>query len=263
VDVPHLVQMQEKFGSRGWNIVGVTIEEAATIDGFLKKDEWKHINYYIGVTPRNSIQPYGIRGWPTCYLIGPDGNIVSKTRTFTEAQIEEMVSTLAPTKVDREVARELRRASASFDKGEYGPALREAEKFLGEDAAEKFEEDVRTDAAYIKSLVERQVEANTKRLNDAVEAKEWLEVQKMLPTIKKNFKGLPLEDRVKEVETTLRSREVRADIALLTQVDRFATEWNASASNERQRATIKARIEAFIKANEGTKAAEKAANIIK
>ncbi len=259
--MPHLVQVHEKYGSRGFNIVWVSSEAGGKVDGFLKDEKWKSINYLVGVANGSVAKSYGVTGIPAGFLIGPDGKYIREARSVGDSEIETMVSKLAPKTVGREVAREVRKAAGNYDKGDFAGALKDVEKFFEEGAAEKYSEEVRKDAEFIKGLVEKQVEANTARLNEAVSAKEWLEVQAMVPDLKKSFKGMPILDRVKEVETELKSKEVRAEISALTQFEKLAEEYRR-ASNDRAKEAMKAKITAFIKANEGTKAAEKAAALI-
>jgi len=76
--VPGLNELQEKYGEQGLIIVGVTNEAANLVDRSISS---QHHAYPIAMVRGGAADSaYGVRGFPTVVLVGPDGTVISKDR---------------------------------------------------------------------------------------------------------------------------------------------------------------------------------------
>jgi hypothetical protein len=66
-----LNELSRQYGSRGFHIVAVSDEEAGKIDAYVRN---KGVSYGM-VKAKNVMQMYGGSGYPSSWLIGPQGNI--------------------------------------------------------------------------------------------------------------------------------------------------------------------------------------------
>lgn len=93
---PWMNEMQQKYGSKGFVVVGVNVDKKRTdADRFLAQNP---ANFTIafdeaGTTP----SAYAVKGMPSSYLIDGTGKIVYVERGFTDenkAQIEQRIASL-------------------------------------------------------------------------------------------------------------------------------------------------------------------------
>ena len=76
-ETPHLVEMQQKYGDQGLQIIGVSMDDAPEpAHGFYQQF---HMNYPVVMGNANTGELYGgILGLPIAFLITRDGRIYSK-----------------------------------------------------------------------------------------------------------------------------------------------------------------------------------------
>ncbi len=94
IEIPGLVEMQDKYASQGFSVIGISIDdEPGSVVEFYK--EFK-MNYPVAVgNPRVGELYGGIFGLPTTFLIGRDGRIYAKhTGATNPAVIENEVQQL-------------------------------------------------------------------------------------------------------------------------------------------------------------------------
>ena len=76
--IPHLTELQEKFKDRGVNIIGVSDEELATVESFVKKmgDKMAYtVAIDAGATSKGYMGKYGVGGIPHAFVV-KDGEVV-------------------------------------------------------------------------------------------------------------------------------------------------------------------------------------------
>jgi thiol-disulfide isomerase/thioredoxin len=76
--IPHLTELQEKFKDRGVNIIGVSDEELATVESFVKKmgDKMAYtVAIDAGATSKGYMGKYGVGGIPHAFVV-KDGKVV-------------------------------------------------------------------------------------------------------------------------------------------------------------------------------------------
>ena len=76
-ETPHLVELQQKYGDRGLQIIGVSMDDSADpVSGFYREF---HINYPVVMGNAQTGELYGgVLGLPIAFYVGRDGIIYSK-----------------------------------------------------------------------------------------------------------------------------------------------------------------------------------------
>lgn len=78
--IPHLNEIQEKYKKDGVVLLAVSYEPTATVSKFLGSRKMKYIVAAGGETTRDA---FGIDGYPTSFIIDPDGNVAWKGHPAT------------------------------------------------------------------------------------------------------------------------------------------------------------------------------------
>lgn len=261
--IPDLVKVQEKWGDKGFSLFAVSQDDPGRLETFISSGKGKGMNYFVGICPDKTMgQDYDIKFLPTSYLLGPDGKVIQQNPNgaIPDSEIEKLVATLAPRKVGKAVAKDAKKAAEAFDKGEFGSALKETQKILDEANAAKYDDGAKEDAKFIVSLVERWETVTTSNIERWVSEREFLDMQRAMPDLRKRFKGLPFDETLKEKEKLLKGKEAKAEIKAMTTYEALAKEYNGASGKSKDVAKLK--VEAFIKANDESKAAEKARKLI-
>lgn len=73
--VPGIKELAAKYGKDGLVIVAPSLDAE---DGVLRFKEKHKIEYPLLVSARKSAAAYGVRGYPTIFLIGADGKVIWK-----------------------------------------------------------------------------------------------------------------------------------------------------------------------------------------
>lgn len=75
-EIPEFVDLQQTFGDRGLQFVGVALERDAGEEEVKAFAEKMNVNYPVGLGDGTIVQKYGgLRGVPTTIVIGPEGKI--------------------------------------------------------------------------------------------------------------------------------------------------------------------------------------------
>lgn len=132
--------------------------------------------------------------------------------------VEDWVKDLAPTKVDKELHKDLNGAVKSFNKGDYGKALAEA-KGIEADAEDA---DVKEDAAYLRKLVEKHVEAYETKMKSARESGELVKLGEVLEDAADKFDGSELGEKWKtELKELEKSDEYKDTVKAAKDLDKI------------------------------------------
>lgn len=94
--IPHLVEMNRKYGKQGLQILGLSMDEDGerTIKTFT--DEFR-VNYPIAVAGDSTTVDFGIRSVPVMYLIDKKGTVAEVYRGYTNEMarsVEESIKRL-------------------------------------------------------------------------------------------------------------------------------------------------------------------------
>jgi peroxiredoxin len=87
-EIPHLVDLQQKYGDRGLQILGISMDDSADPVGPFYQQF--HMNYPVVMGTAKTGESYGgILGLPITFLIGRDGRIYAKHIGATAAAVFE------------------------------------------------------------------------------------------------------------------------------------------------------------------------------
>jgi len=87
-ETPHFVELQQKYGDRGLQIIGVSMDDSP--DPVRKFYEQFHINYPVVMGTATIGEAYGgVLGLPIAFLIDGEGRIRSRHMGATDAAVFE------------------------------------------------------------------------------------------------------------------------------------------------------------------------------
>jgi len=96
-ETPHLIDLQTKYGDRGLQIIGVSMDDSP--DPARAFDQQFHMNYPVVMGNAKMGELYGgVLGLPIAFLIRRDGRIYAKHIGATDPAVfdKEIASLLAP-----------------------------------------------------------------------------------------------------------------------------------------------------------------------
>jgi cytochrome c biogenesis protein CcmG/thiol:disulfide interchange protein DsbE len=98
IEIPWLIELQEKYGSKGFTVLGVDIDPESKEKGFVQhylettrydvNGEKKLINYPVVLGDDSLGDRFGLDGYPTGVLISRDGHVVKVTSGLVEGKDE-------------------------------------------------------------------------------------------------------------------------------------------------------------------------------
>ena len=182
-NIPHLQGFHDKFNDKGLQICATSDEDPNTIQ--TKMVNAKNVTYGVVAAKIGSI--YETRGIPHCWVLDADGKCIYEGHPakVTEQMVEGWLETLPPTKIEKELAKELDGAVKAFNKGEYGKSLAEATKV----SADTEDEAVKADAKYVTDLLQKRVEDYNGKIAAAKDSGDLVAQGKVLEEAIEAFKG--------------------------------------------------------------------------
>lgn len=189
--VPHLQALHDKFNDKGFQILAVSKETEALIDSKLIKAK----NATYGVVKADIGALYKTSGIPHCWVLDAEGKCIFEGHPagVSEQSVEEWTKDLAPTKVGKELAKELKNGVKAFEEGDLGKAMAEAK-----DAQASEDEAVKADGAYLESLVQKHIDMYTGKMEAAKNSGDLMKLGKTLEEASEKFKGSEQGDKWKD-----------------------------------------------------------------
>lgn len=238
--VPHLNELQETYGPRGFSVVGVTSENAKKTEPWIAKHKAKYAYGYDTSGALNKL--FQVSRIPFAVLVDPFGTVVwsGHPMRLEDAVIEAALAGALTQPVWQwpEPARPL---ALLLEKGEYAAALEAASALPpleGFDAA---------------ALVRARIPPLLARLDTLLERKDNLEAIKLGTRLEKELAGLPEAEGV-----ATRLAALRADPALMAEIEDAnrlaALEARALAVRKPSEAQqLRDEVDAFLKTQVGKK----------
>lgn len=214
--VPHLQELNDKYREKGFEIVAVSKEDANLIQS--KLIEGKSVTY--GVVKADIGSLYETRGIPHCWVLDAEGKCLFEGHpsSVTDQTVEGWVKDLAPTKVDKELAKELKGAVKDFENGELGKALADVKKT----ETESEDEAVKSDAQYLESLIQKHVELYNAKMEKARTSGDLVKLGKVLGEASEKFKGSEIGDKWKdELKELEKSKEYKDTAKAQEELDKL------------------------------------------
>ncbi len=250
--VPHLIELNNTYRERGFEILAVSKEEAATIESKLIKA--KSPTY--GVVKADIGSLYTTRGIPHGWVLDAEGKCIWEGHPsgIKNETIEEWIKDLAPGKITREVSKPLKSAVEAYNKGQFGKAYEAvAEHLTAED------EKVKADAEYVNGVIEKRKaagEAKAKKLREAGD------LVKLVPVLEEESKGWEGSEYGKacgdEAKTVKASKEYKLCVKAADAWAKLEPKLNDLADDKAAKA-----LEKFIKDYAGTPQAKLAEDRLK
>ncbi|MCA8939014.1 MAG: redoxin domain-containing protein, partial [Planctomycetes bacterium] len=150
-----MVSLHSKFADKGYRIVSVTAEDAPKVEAMIKD---KSMNYFTALIDRAVVNEYGVRSWPTMYVLNDKCEVIRKGAA-SDQEIEGWVATLVPDKVDTPLTKATKKAGKAYEDRDFAKALEESTAVL---AGEEVEAEDKRVADRIKELVGKQVQKANK-----------------------------------------------------------------------------------------------------
>lgn len=200
--IPHLNELNTKFGKKGFTIVGVTNEPSAKVSTFITE---KSISYLIAI---GDAPEYRTNGIPHAWLVGADGKVAweGHPSSLAEAKIEEALKTvrLGPY---FELPESLKKAEVLLNSQRYADGIKELEKYIKKPKVEadaaKATEALASITGYAKTTLE-EVDAKVgEGLYHAALGK--------LQGLEKSFKGHDIAKQAKDKTKALASDAAHKD----------------------------------------------------
>jgi len=199
--MPKLVSLNEKYKEKGLVMVFVGYESKAKLEPYAKRYK---IDWPIALEPTKKAQKaYGVRGFPSSFVIAPDGKVAWKGHPASkdlESVIQSLLSKVKkgssgsgsvgenPTEIkfEKEFSKRLQFAARQAARGQLSSALRMAQKMLDDDNAG---EDEKKEAGQIKSEIEKRVAEIFKEVERLLKEKMPYEAKQLLIKIRQAFSG--------------------------------------------------------------------------
>ncbi|MDC1142868.1 hypothetical protein OAU50_07225 [Planctomycetota bacterium] len=212
--VPHLNELDEKFRSRGFEIMNVSNRDtAAALKDFVAKHK-----ITFGVIRSDDIKNFKFTGYPTSWAVGLDGKVLWKGHPsrLKDEMIEGWLENVPQPKIVEDRGDALKGAVKAYNEGEYGKALTEATKI--KDKAD----DNAENAGKVLAVINKRIELSNKRVDAAKEAGELVAAGQMLEDLATGFKGSDNGDEYsKQAKALTKSKEYKNAVKAGEELDKL------------------------------------------
>lgn len=163
-------------------------------------------------------------------------------------------------KLSRELHKSLSAAVKDYEGGKFGKAAGSAIKVRDD---EKEEAQAKEDAKYLIGLVDARFNALKSAAAKLKGEREYLKLFETLEESEDAYKGYPgAEEFFDEHDKLAKDKEVKSEVKALEKFTRLETEFR-EAKTDREKESARKQLESFGEKYEGTRAAEKAAELLK
>lgn len=210
----HLDELQEKYGSKGLKVVALTNEGRSLVDKFIEETGAKA--HAIVIEEGDSAEAFEIKGFPTSYLIGPDGRILAAGHP-SEAQIE---AALTAVRIAPALPESLKSFEGALKKEKFAEVRTKVAKLV-EGGTLPTDDDKKAADELVK-WIDWMAQSGLDQAKSEGEKGNWYEASLALEQTAKGFKGLPqaleaeaqlkalLADKSKKDEVTAAKRLIEA-----------------------------------------------------
>jgi len=202
--VPHVNELQEKFASRGFSVIGVTAEAPAKTEPWIKKTK---AAYAYGYDTTNALHKgFGINSIPFAALIDPDGTVLwtGHPQRLTEERIEKALAGA----LERPVwtwPDQARALAPLLDKGQYATVLEKAQGLGVQDGFD------------LQAVVRGRIGSMVARFEEHLQKKDYSEAVGLGTRLERELAGLPEGQALAE-----RMKTLRADADVMHEVEAAA-----------------------------------------
>jgi hypothetical protein len=206
--VGHLNELQEKYGSQGLTVISITNEPRGLVDKYVEETGATHP---VVIESTDSSSSWGITGFPSSFLVGPDGKIAyaGHPSSVTNDMIEEL---LKDARLFPEVPKSLKGVVKKLEKDDFKSAISMLDKFL---AKETISDEEKASATELKEWIDWRHTSAMEGAAASIEKGDYYRAAKAYEDLAKVFKGTDIgsqaDDALKELLSDKdRKREVSA-----------------------------------------------------
>ena len=185
--------MQESYAAKGLKVLAITNEGRSLVDGFVSKTSAKH---GIVIESGDSATSFQIKGYPTAYLIGPDGKILAAGHPSED----QIVKALELVRIPPELPKALASVESPLKKEKWAEARTKAQALI--DGGTLANEDDKKAAEELVKWIDWLAQGGLDTAKQEGAKGRWYEAKVALDDVKKAFKGLP---QAVEAETQLKA----------------------------------------------------------
>ena len=247
----HLNEIHEKYADKGITLLAVSRQDRSAIDTFIEELD---VTHPIVIAKDSVFRGFGVTSYPTCIILGPNGRIVWRDHpaSLTDEKLEEL---LEGVRLLPEMEGRLAATGKSIRKSKFADARKKAEKVLNSSSASEEDKAVAQEVIdWIDWYAESAFEGAGQDLEKGNAYAAW----RAYDELQDLFKGSDVAKRAKALAKEVTSdpdnkREVDAGKKL----DKIVAELGDLSPNK----AIK-QLQPIVDKYEGTKAAERAAELI-
>jgi hypothetical protein len=205
--VGHLNELQDKYATMGFTVLAVTNEARDKVDAFVEAQKATHP---IVIESSDSMQLFGGSGFPSSYLIAPDGKIAwsGHPAGMPENLLEEL---LTKAKLFPDVPKTLASIRNQMQKGKLNDALKALTK---QKEGGKLDEEETAWAEKLQGWLDWNKDSTVKRAAKAAEDGDFYTAWQAYETTAKRWKGAEFAK-----EAAAQAKALLADKAKKVEID--------------------------------------------
>ncbi len=203
----HLNELQDKYATMGFTVLAVTNEDRATVDAFVEAHKATHP---IVIESSDSMALFGGSGFPSSFLIAPDGKIAwaGHPAGMPESLLEEL---LTKAKLFPDLPKKLSPIRGKMQKGK----LHDAQTALTKaKESGKLSEEETTWAGKLQGWLDWNKKSTVERAAKAMEAEDFYTAWLAYQTTAKRWKGAEFAK-----EAAASAKELLADKGRKAEID--------------------------------------------
>ncbi len=178
----HLNELHDAYAHKGLTILAVSNEATSAIEAFIEEFGPK---FPILIDAGNAMEDYGAGGYPSSFLIGPEGDIVwaGHPGNLNNEIIDEHIGgvQLLP-----EIPKSLKTVEKAMKKGKYGDALKKVEKLITAGRLKDGDDEV---AEKMRALIDGIASKGLERASKDLQAGKVYKAFLAYEDIERKFKG--------------------------------------------------------------------------
>lgn len=187
----HLNELHEEYGDKGFHILAVSAEPANAVEGFIEEFDCK----YPTITQANdAMSEYGIGGYPSAVLVGPDGDVLwaGHPGSFQTSMIEEHLGSV---ELFPDIPKSLKAVEKSMKKGKLGDALKKVEALITKGKLPDEDKDI---AEKLRASIDGRATKAFERAEKSLREGDAYKAYKSYAKVEDGFKGHPHSKTAKE-----------------------------------------------------------------
>lgn len=189
--------MQKKYGhDKGVLLVALSDEPDAKVRSFVKAN---NMNYVVGSDANPTFKDFGVRGYPTVFVMDPNGKIIYKGHSAEDAEdiVDELLKKNPPKAMTLGAASgsaALAKANDLYARKEYAKALKEFDRIAKSSKDSEIVKTAKAKAAEIRANPQAMAAVNEAEVISKCES--WLQLARNLASAGKDDEAAKYYQRI-------------------------------------------------------------------